>query len=108
MNLKVYDEVKVMRKFPETIATAQDVKNILNDHPEYHTKLKEILQRASNEPETATQVISSDIDPDTQEMINIETKQITRPNQTWERMGFKNRGELNSMIATITKTKAVV
>lgn len=88
-----------MRKFPETIATTQDVENILSDHPKYHAQLKSILQRVSNEPETATQVISSDINPDTQEMINIETKQITRPNQTWERMGFVSRDELNLTIA---------
>jgi hypothetical protein len=97
-----------MRKFPETIATKQDVENIINYHPNYHDKLKSILLRAANEPEEAEQVTSYDTDSDTQEMINIETKQITRPNQTWERMGFKNRGELNSMIATITKAKAVV
>lgn len=90
-----------MRRFPETIATKQDVENIINNHPEYHAQLKSILQRASNEPEKATQVISSDIDPETGEMINIVTKQITRPNQTWKRIGFDSRDELNSTITAI-------
>lgn len=97
-----------MRKFPETIATKQDIENIKDHHPEYHAKLRSILLRAVNEPEKATQVTDYDIDPETGEMINIVTKQITRPNQTWELMGFKNRDEPNSMITTITEAKVVV
>jgi hypothetical protein len=90
-----------MRKYPETIATKQDVENIFNNHPEYHNKLKATLLRAVNEPETVEQVISYDIDPETQEMINIVTNTVTRPNQTWQRMGFGNRGKLNSIIAQL-------
>lgn len=97
-----------MRQFPETITTKQDVENILNNHPEYHKQLKSVLLRAVNEPEKAEQVVSYDIDPETQEMINIKTKQITRPNQIWQRMGFNNRGELNSKIAKLTPVKMVV
>ncbi len=90
-----------MRKFPETIATSQDIENILNDHPEYHGQLKATLLRAVNEPEKAEQVTDYDIDPETGEMINVVTKQITRPNQQWERWGFANRGALNSIIARL-------
>ena len=90
-----------MRQFPETIATKQDAQNIRDNHGEYHGKLKAVLLRAVNEPETAEQVVSYDIDPETGEMINIVTKTITRPNQTWEQMGFSNRGELNSLIAQL-------
>jgi len=89
-----------MKNFPETIATKQDINNILNDHPEYHGQLKAVLLRATNEPEKTDQVIS-DTDPETGEMINVVTKQITRPNQQWKRWGFKNRGALNSKIATL-------
>lgn len=90
-----------MRKFPGVIATAQDVENIINDHPEYHAQLKVVLLRASNEPEKATQVVSYDIDEETDEMINIVEKQITRPNQMWGRMGYKNRGGLDSALAKL-------
>jgi len=97
-----------MRQFPETIATAQDIDNILNDHPEYHSRLKAVLLRAVNEPEKTDQVISHDTDPETGEMINVVTKQITRPNQQWKRGGFKNRGALNSKIAQLDAKIAVI
>lgn len=90
-----------MRNFPEVIATAADIDNILNDHPEHHASLKAVLLRATNEPEKTDQVISYDTDPETGEMINVVTKQIIRPNQQWKRWRFKNRGELTSKIATL-------
>jgi hypothetical protein len=90
-----------MRKFPELIATKQDVENIINDHPEYHAQLKVALLRALNEPDKTLQVISYDTDEEIGEMINIVEKQITRPNQMWKRMGYKNRGELDSALALL-------
>lgn len=90
-----------MRKFPELIATKQDVENIINNHPEHHAQLKVALLRTSNELDKATQVISHDTDEETGEMINIVEKHITRPNQMWERMGYKNKGELDSALAKL-------
>ena len=86
-----------MRQYPETIATNQDVLNILND-PEYHTKLKKDLQQAYDEIDEATQVISYDIDPVTGEMINIKTKKVKKEKMNFKDIGFKNKTELKKVI----------
>lgn len=96
-----------MRKFPDIIATKQDVENILNNHPEYHVQLKTVLQRALDEPKTAIQVLSSDIDPETNEMTNIVTKEIPTPNPIWKRMGFKDLAELDSIINNQLQAKVL-
>ena len=96
-----------MRNFPETIATKQDIENILNDHPEHHSRLRAVLLRASNEPTKTDQVISNDTDPETGEMTNIVTKQITRPNQQWKRWGFKSRSAMNTKITAVDAKIAV-
>ena len=80
-----------MRKFPETIATKQDVSNILNNHPEYHSRLKEKLQQAYNEPSDATRVVSSDTDPVTGEMTNIVTEVVKKTKMRYKDLGFTDK-----------------
>lgn len=92
-----------MRSYPEHIKTKQDMLNIFNNHPDMHGALKDDLLRMLNEPITAEQVVSYDINPETKEMINIVTKTITRPNQTWKRMGFASRKEFAGIIAKLKK-----
>lgn len=87
-----------MRQYPETIATNQDVLNILNDHPEYHTKLRKDLQQAYDEIDEATQVILYDIDPVTGEMINIKTKKVKKEKMKLKDIGFKDKTELKKVI----------
>lgn len=87
-----------MRKFPEEIATKQDVENIINYHPEYHKQLKEVLQRAYDETDEATQVISYDIDPVTNEMINIKTKKVKKEKMKLKDIGFQNKVALKEVI----------
>lgn len=87
-----------MRKFPQTLATPQDVENILNNHPEYHTRFKEHLQRAYDEPDEADIVISYDTDPVTNEMINIITKKIKKDKMKYKDMGFENKIDLKNII----------
>jgi hypothetical protein len=89
-----------MRKYPEHIATKQDVLNIINNHPEYHSKLKTTLSIVVNEPDKCEQIVSCDTDPETHEMFNIVTKHIAKPILLWQRMGFNSRDEL---VAAITK-----
>lgn len=83
-----------MKQFPEHLATHQDVENIRIHHPEYHKQLKEYLQRAHDEPDKATLAISHDTDPETNEMINIETKEVTKTKMKYKDLGFKSKGEL--------------
>lgn len=90
-----------MRKYPEHIATKQDVLNIINNHPEHHSKLKSTLLMVANEPDKCEQVVSFDTDPETKEMINAVTKHITKPILLWQRMGFSNRDELVAAIAKV-------
>lgn len=87
-----------MRKFPEAIATRQDVENIINNHPEYHTQLKEILNRAYNEPGVATQVTSYSIDPNTNEMEDIISTEVIKKTMKYKELGFCDKNELKSTI----------
>ncbi len=87
-----------MRKFPEEIATKQDVENIINYHPEYHKQLKEVLQRAYDEPEDADQVISNDTDPNTGEMVNVKTKKVKKEKMKLKDIGFQNKKALKEVI----------
>lgn len=87
-----------MRQFPQSLATPQDVDNILNNHPEYCTRLKEHLQRAYDEPDDADIVTSYDIDPDTNEMINIVTKRVKKDKMKYKDIGFINKTSLKNTI----------
>jgi len=87
-----------MRKFPEEIATKQDVENIINHHPEYHKQLKEVLQRAYDELDEADQVISNDIDPNTGEMVNVKTKKVKKEKMKFKDIVFKDKTELKKVI----------
>lgn len=90
-----------MRRFPETIATKQDIVNIHNNHPEFHEQLKAVLQRAKNAPTKAKIVISHDTDPETGEMINVVEKEISRPNPQWKRWGFKSKKAMTDKIPAL-------
>jgi len=92
-----------MRKFPETIATKQDVENIKN-HPEYHKQLKECLQRAYDESEYADQVTDSDIDPATGEMINIKTRKVKKDMMKYKKLGFETKSYLDKFIIYLNPT----
>jgi len=94
-----------MRIFPETIATQQDVENIINDFPEYHNKLKAILQRAYDEPDEADEVISWDIDPETGEMINVKTKKVKKDKMKYKYLGFADKQKLKQVIDNISLAK---
>lgn len=87
-----------MRRFPEVIATAADIENICNNHPEYHARLKAVLQRAKDEPTKSKIVLSHDTDPETGEMINVVEKEITRPNPQWKRWGYKSKKAMTDKI----------
>jgi len=95
-----------MRKFPETIATKQDVENIRNHHPEYHKQLKGVLQRAYDESEYADQVTDYNIDPATGEMINIKTKKVKKDKMKYKEFGFNTKSYLDKFIIDLdSKTK---
>jgi len=94
-----------MRRFPETIATKQDVENILNHHPEYHTHLKIHLQRAYEEPDEIRVVTSYDFDPVTGEMINVVTKKVKRDKMKYKDLGFKDKNTLKNTINMLSITK---
>jgi len=87
-----------MRKFPEEIATKQDVENIINHHPEYHKQLKEVLQRAYDEPDTAKQIVSSDTNPKTNEMINIVEKVVTKTKMKYKDLGFSDKTRVQAVM----------
>jgi len=91
-----------MRKFPEEIATKQDVENIINYHPEYHKQLKEVLQRAYDELDEADQVISNDIDPNTGEMVNVKTKKVKKEKMKFKDIGFQNKIALKEVIVRLS------
>lgn len=91
-----------MKQFPEHLATPQDVENIRLHHPEYHRQLKEYLQRAHDEPDEATQVISHDIDPDTNEMINIKTKIVKKEKMKYKDLGFEHKNRLAETITDLS------
>lgn len=97
-----------MRRFPETLGTKQDIQNILNDHPEHHAQLKAVLARAAAEPTKATRVVSHDTDPETGEMTNVVTEEITRPNQQWKQWGFKSRKAMKDKIPIAVDNKIAV
>ncbi len=95
-----------MHRFPETIATKQDIDNIRNNHPEFHEQLKAVLQRAENEPTKTKITASYDTDPETGEMINVVEEEITRPNQQWKRWGFKSKKAMTDIIPALDAVDA--
>ena len=90
-----------MHRFPETIATKQDIENIRNNHPEFHEQLKAVLQRAKNEPTKAKLTTSYDTDPETGEMVNVVETEIPRPNPQWKRWGFKSKKAMTAKISAL-------
>jgi hypothetical protein len=85
-----------MRGYPKHINTRRDLDNLL-DMPKFKARaladLKRIQALAVAEA-TVTRVVSG-----SEETKDLVTEQIPNPNPRWQRLGFKDKKELDTLIA---------